>query len=226
MKKLLLFILILIPTYGISDEKTFNEIIHAEVYSEKDTKDIGECKYKIRSSEEQKCVIKDEKENHDKFWRNACAISSAQAKSDFSARKIYKTCLEKEGNNSNYFLASSLKVNNQSLRCKPDVVLKHKSLDKILIIERKTTRMSDKFVPKDGWANLATQLWCYGWIDEWLDCKDVTLVGQIWQRTWANSLTMLQSHPFYQRNDIRYHAACLNWFQKYGGEFVSPPLES
>jgi len=133
---------------------------------------------------------------------------------------------EEDGNNSNYFLASSLKVNNQSLRCKPDVVLKHKSLDKILIIERKTTRMSDKFVPKDGWANLATQLWCYGWIDEWLDCEDVTLVGQIWQRTWANSLTMLQSHPFYQRNDIRYHDACLNWFQKYGGEFVRPPQES
>ncbi|CAM8364661.1 hypothetical protein [Candidatus Methylopumilus planktonicus] len=86
MKKLLLFILILSSTYAISAEY---ELIHP-----KDVQDIKDCKYEVGYSEKKECTTKDK---FDKWWRNACAISSAQAKSDFSAKKIYKSCLDRVG---------------------------------------------------------------------------------------------------------------------------------
>jgi hypothetical protein len=90
MKKLLLFILILFPAYGISAEYELVPVI-----SNKDAKDIKECKYNISGYENKKeCVTKD---NYDKVIRNTCARQSGDAKSDFSAKKIYKTCLEESG---------------------------------------------------------------------------------------------------------------------------------
>ena len=90
MKNLLLFILILFPTYAISAEYELVPLI-----PNKDAKDIEECKYNISGYEDKKeCVTKD---NYDKVIRSTCAIQSGKAKSDFSAKKIYKTCLEERG---------------------------------------------------------------------------------------------------------------------------------
>jgi hypothetical protein len=90
MKKLLLFILISFPTYGISAEY---ELV--PVMSNKDAKDIKECKYNISATKNEKeCVTKD---NYDKVIRSSCALRSGTAKSDFSAKKIYKNCLEESG---------------------------------------------------------------------------------------------------------------------------------
>lgn len=86
MKKILLFILILFPTYVMSEEY---ELVHP-----KDLRDLTECKYNISMTGTEECVTK---EKYEKFMRLRCGLMSAQAKSDFSARKIYKTCLEKEG---------------------------------------------------------------------------------------------------------------------------------
>ena len=102
MKNLILFILIFFPTYGISAEyDSLNdtyELKMVPVISNKDAKDIEECKYIITNFENKKeCVTKDEKDNHDKVIRNTCARQSGDAKSDFSAKKIYKTCLEERG---------------------------------------------------------------------------------------------------------------------------------
>ena len=77
--------MILSSTYAISAEY---ELIHP-----KDVQDIKNCKYDI-GIEKKECTTKDK---FDKWWRNACAISSAQAKSDFSAKKIYKSCLDRNG---------------------------------------------------------------------------------------------------------------------------------
>ena len=64
----------------------------APLISNKDAKDIAECKYNISSyKNEKECITKD---NYDKVMRAACARQSGHAKSDFSAKKIYKNCLE------------------------------------------------------------------------------------------------------------------------------------
>lgn len=90
MKKLLLFIFILFSTYAISAEYELVPLI-----PNKDAKDISECKYNISGIKNQKeCVSKD---NYDKVIRAACARRSGDARNVFSAKKIYKTCLDEVG---------------------------------------------------------------------------------------------------------------------------------
>ena len=72
MKNLLLFILILFPTYGISAEYELVPVI-----SNKDAKDIKECKYNISGiKNEKECVTKD---NYDKVIRSTCATKTHNA---------------------------------------------------------------------------------------------------------------------------------------------------
>ncbi|MCW5970218.1 MAG: hypothetical protein KIT57_17060 [Blastocatellales bacterium] len=126
---------------------------------------------------------------------------------------------DSQGYRGKKFLASRLKVNGQPLTCVPDAVLWHTFKNVVLIIERKTTAQSWKFIPKDGWPNIQAQLWCYSWIDEWATATDVILVGQFWSRR-SNGLILGREHPCWRRGSKNFHRQCLEWFERYGGQFI------
>jgi len=117
---------------------------------------------------------------------------------------------------------SSLKIGDKPMRCKPDVVLKHKNTGSILIIEHKTTYISIDRLPEDGWPNVQAQLWCYSWIDEWLSVSDVQLVGWLWHRK-DGALISNSEHSFsWNRSDKEHNEYCNDLFKVYGGEFTNP----
>lgn len=127
------------------------------------------------------------------------------------------------------FQASRLCVNGQPLRCVPDVVLQNKLTKDVLIIERKATSVPEEKIPAMGWANLKAQLWCYSWIDDWIDAPNVYLIGQIWKMPEYINLFgyrelsgfwRLNIYPRWQRNDPHFLASCQALFLLYGGEVL------
>lgn len=114
------------------------------------------------------------------------------------------------------FQASRLRIKASPIRCVPDVVLKNESLNKFLIIERKTTFVPEPDIPVNGWPNVEAQLWCYSWIDDFDDAAEVLLVGQLWHRT-RGGISLCHRHPSWKRSDVDHHERCLKWFNKYGG---------
>jgi hypothetical protein len=112
-------------------------------------------------------------------------------------------------------LASNLLVGEVPLRGKPDVVLRNRHDRTVLIIERKTTRLQDQDIPEDGWANVEAQLWCYSWIDEYLDAPEVLLLGQLWRNR-----QLVQKHFLWRRNDHSHDLRCRTWFERYGGSVI------
>jgi len=118
---------------------------------------------------------------------------------------------------------SSLKIGDKPMRCKPDVVLKHKNTGSILIIEHKTTYISIDRLPEDGWPNVQAQLWCYSWIDKYLEAPDVQLFGWIWHDRGfkARNFKAPGRFPFkWSRGDKKHHEYCKGLYKHYGGKFI------
>jgi hypothetical protein len=116
------------------------------------------------------------------------------------------------------FHASHLQYNGQPLRCKPDLVLRETYSGKIIIVERTVTTESHLArVTKWGYARIRAQLWCYAWIDDWLDAPDVFLVCE-W---WANYKCSLV-RPCGWRTSPTLHSECMRYFKEYGGQWVGP----
>lgn len=118
------------------------------------------------------------------------------------------------------FVGSRLRVNGEALRCYPDLVLRNENENLFLIVERKTTYIREQYIPKTGWPNVEAQLWCYSWIDEFLDADDVLLIGQLWLRKGVTrpSLSLMHTHSMWKRSDKDHEARCRLWFEKYGGK--------
>lgn len=122
----------------------------------------------------------------------------------------------------NPFLASSLQINGEPFRCKPDLVIRNVKSGEVAIIERKSTRVPIKHIPAIGWPNLWAQLWCYGWIDDWLDAPNMILIGEIiinknyYGHTKYESIKEI---PIFNRADPVYHEKMLKLFRLYGGHF-------
>lgn len=130
---------------------------------------------------------------------------------------------DRENEASPILYSSKLKINNESLRCKPDIVLRNKNTQQLIIIERKTTHMLEHYYTNDfvnkiheGWPNLACQLWCYSWIDDWADMEDIILIGQIW-RIYSERLEIFNDHPYFAKSNKQFQRQCTKWFQLYGG---------
>lgn len=124
------------------------------------------------------------------------------------------------------FLASSLIVQNSPVRCVPDVVLRNVRTKEILIIERKVTIAKLENIPDEGWPNLRAQLWCYRWIDKWLEAPKLTLIAEIWQTSIdAESISKTDFYPCWDRDDRKLHDQSLALFRKYGGSF-SPRINT
>jgi hypothetical protein len=115
------------------------------------------------------------------------------------------------------FLASKLTVEHLPVRCVPDLVLLNSATDTVLIIERKTTKVAEPYIPQEGWPNVEAQLWCYSHIDDWEDASEILLVGQLWRRS-RGGIQLCHSHPSWKRSDPEHQARCRNWFLRYGGQ--------
>jgi hypothetical protein len=115
------------------------------------------------------------------------------------------------------YLASDLKIEGISLRCVPDLVMVNKETDTVLIVERKTTHVPEPLLPENGWPNVEAQLWCYSYIDDWEDAREVLLIGQLWHR-FRGGVQLCHSHPTWKRSDKTHDDRCRYWFERYGGQ--------
>ena len=113
--------------------------------------------------------------------------------------------------------ASSLLVNKTPMKCKPDAVLKHNGTGDILIIERKVTSVRSINIPHNGWPNLHVQLWCYSWIDDWLDAPEIYLTGEI-HRIEDEQIYPTGIYPKAYRSEPKFDSICQKYFELYGGE--------
>ncbi len=116
------------------------------------------------------------------------------------------------------FRASRLTVKGKPLRCVPDAVLHNEVTNTFMVIERKTTRRLEPQIPTNGWPNVQAQLWCYSWIDDWIDAQEVLLVGQLWRRTINRGKILCKSHSLWKRSNESHQENCAKWFERYGGK--------
>jgi hypothetical protein len=114
--------------------------------------------------------------------------------------------------NPELLLAKKLCVAGVPLRCRPDAVIRNKHDGTVLIIERKTTRRLVQNIPTKGWPNVEAQLWCYSWIDEFIDAREVLMYSQYWRAG-----QMLNANFLWKRSDLAHQASCERWFIRYGG---------
>lgn len=109
--------------------------------------------------------------------------------------------------------ASALTVGGRPLQCIPDRVLKNTKTGSVFVFENKSTPYS---VPQQGWPNLKVQLWCYSWIDRWLNAPEVFLIGSIWvpeAGDWVQSRII----PRWKRSDQNFCNECAELFKLFGG---------
>lgn len=119
-------------------------------------------------------------------------------------------------------LASKLTIDGQKLRCLPDRVFKNPKTKEVFVFERKSTTFR---VPAQGWPNLKVQLWCYAWIDDWIDAPEIYLVGDIRvpkDGSWQPSFPA----PHWKRSDPVFNADCSALFELYGGVCSLPRSSS
>jgi hypothetical protein len=124
------------------------------------------------------------------------------------------------------YQSSSLVVDGQPITAKPDVVIQNVASGEVLIVERKSTPLLHKYIPRNGWPNLLAELWCYSHIDEWFDAPEVYLVSQILRE---NEFRPPYPHPAefcprWRRSDGTFDAYCLGLFQAYGGSRIRSPV--
>ena len=118
--------------------------------------------------------------------------------------------------------ASALKLKGNSFACKPDVVFHNPRLDTFVIVERKFTSKRSDRIPLESYPNVRSQLWCYGWIDDWLIADNVYLIVEYWD--WNRGMAFpkrIAPFPIWRRDDRQFHAECLTYFQRYGGQFCA-----
>lgn len=107
---------------------------------------------------------------------------------------------------------SSLRVNEDCLWGRPDLVFKHQKKGDILILEIKISNAS---LPDEGWPNLRGQLWAYSHADEFADAPRVFLAGEVWRDDLSNGYPIrmpLHDQSWRQQNE--------ELFRAYGGEIV------
>ena len=118
------------------------------------------------------------------------------------------------------FQASNLLIRGVAVRGRPDLVLKHRRRDHVVIIERKTTRLRRPVdiaeTTRGTWRNIEAQLWCYSHMDPWRDAERVTLVGEIWIRQ-HGMLTRAIEPLVWLKDDPEHSSVCRALFKRYRG---------
>jgi hypothetical protein len=114
------------------------------------------------------------------------------------------------------FIISALTIDDKPIWGAPDLVFKHKDTGEIVIIERKSTTRE---IPSDGWPDLRAQLWTYGHIDEFVDAKKISLVGEVW---WVNmGIPLIKRTLRWDRKDAVFNIQNRELFKLFGGVIAS-----
>lgn len=150
--------------------------------------------------------------------RRKLKLARGQAPSSANFRLLFADPLDDSAPS---FQISCLTLNGKPLRGRPDVVLEDKITGEVSIFERKVTNWR-RDVPATGWPNLKVQLWCYGWIDQWRDAPEVSLIGQIW-KSHNETLDLSRKIPRWERSDPQFHKECEELFNLFGGHFHPTP---
>ena len=79
------------------------------------------------------------------------------------------------------------------------------------------------------WLAAQGQLWCYAWIDDFLDASQVQLILELYYPPIGNKFTRIKESLYvlplpiaplmWSREDQDFHQNCLSMFEKYGGKF-------
>ena len=154
-------------------------------------------------------------------------LNSVCKSHDFKAKFRRKTSpvdwrpafVDSEANDHTY-LASSLQVDGLPMRCRPDLIFKHRVKSAVIIVEYKMTRKGHSPRPFDpeGHPDNRAQLWCYSHIDDFRDVNEVFLVLQFWDATtFENKATLTWLRP-----DQEMEKEARRYFLKYGGDILDP----
>ena len=199
------------PSNPINNASSFAQWVFKQSRYTRESNPLSEHKYKQKGRAAHLAI--------DHFFRMEWAKNNLNSDS-ISDWIIEHT--EADGRAGKYFKASSLVINSKPLKCSPDLILRHKKKNKVVIIERKTTFVPTSLIPANSWPNVQAQLWCYSWIDSLLDVEEVILVGQLWHHIRKEAFSMSDSHPMWKRDDKEFNEKCLSWFKLYGGKFNPP----
>lgn len=116
------------------------------------------------------------------------------------------------------FLASDLLIRGVPVRGRPDLVLRHRSKDHVIIVERKTTRLRRPVdiaeTSRGTWRNIEAQLWCYSHLDPWREAERVTLIGEIWILQ-GGALSRAIEPLVWWKDDQEHSDACRALFKRY-----------
>jgi hypothetical protein len=130
--------------------------------------------------------------------------------------------------NSHIYLASTLRVDGRPMRCRPDLVFEHRSVNAAVIVEYKMTSFGTaarnkkvharRFFDPEGHPHDRALLWCYSHIDDFRDVNELFLVLQIWDATtFENKATLA-----WLRADEALEREAREYFLKYGGKILAP----
>jgi len=75
------------------------------------------------------------------------------------------------------FSAPTLQVRGEPLRCRPDLVYRHRYASCAVIVEVKCT---SKPIPRSLWPNVWAQLWAYSKIEEFAKLERIVVLAEIW----------------------------------------------
>lgn len=149
--------------------------------------------------------------------------------------------------NKKTFKISRLKIHNEPLYGRPDIVYRNRKNNDRIIIEVKSTKYN-RNIPIGGWYNLQCQLWSYSFIDDFQDSNNIFLMGDIRIRRFTKGnvlyidnqkleiLPEVSEYPsgvtpkwrFIKEGQInlnhdevrKLHEQCKMIFQIYGGEYT------
>jgi hypothetical protein len=159
-----------------------------------------------------------------KFWMKRISAAARDVSSDWGL--VYSD--PHDGSDTRVFYSSRLIVDDKPMRCRPDVVFRDMTTGLIIVVERKVTGWGDNQIPDDAWPNVRAQLWCYGWIDDWVNVPDVILVCQFLRRHFVYGhqdstspwIWNYEVMPSWRRSDHVFHSECIRYFNDYGGQFL------
>lgn len=86
---------------------------------------------------------------------------------------------------------SALAINGHPLYGKPDLVFKHASSERFVVIERKA---SNALLPPNSWPSVRAQLWAYSQLDALQSAEEISLVAEIWPRGFRGGRLVPRMH--------------------------------
>lgn len=111
------------------------------------------------------------------IWDTPPPYSKSFADINSSLWRLDYCGMGEEGETAEPFLAPTLCVQEAPLRCRPDLVYRHRHSSFAVIVEVKCT---NKPLPRSLWPNVWAQLWAYSRIKELSDVQNLVVLAEVW----------------------------------------------